>query len=47
MSSQDKKPVEATRDASSGDQFHGGRLVLFGIVALILVIGAIVLGRMI
>lgn len=47
MSSQDKKSVEMAQDARTGDQFHGGRLALFGIIALILAIGAIVLSRMI
>ena len=50
MSEQDNKQasarsaVEASRDE---EQFHAGRLVLVGVVALIVIVGAIFLSRMI
>lgn len=47
MAAQDKKPTEAAQEAGASEQFHGGRIALFAIVALILAIGAIVLSRMI
>ncbi|MBR2980352.1 MAG: hypothetical protein IKC51_10530 [Myxococcaceae bacterium] len=50
MSEQDRKqaaPQNAAEASRDEDQFHAGRLVLFGVVALIVIVGAIFLSRMI